>query len=132
MKKLLSAIRNRVYSSRVVQKFLFERRYSKPDPYQAKSDYEMQKFIHGFSLLEGNFKRGLEIGCGEGVNTWRMAHRCERVLAVDLSSKAIKRAQFANDKLNVIFRVFDITVEDFITKFDYVFCADTLYYLTRA
>lgn len=104
--------------------------YRKPDPYHLQSRFEINKFEHTFLKLENrSFDEGLEIGCGEGRNTWRIARICNRVLAFDISKVAIDRARKDNTLTNVRFSVFDIVTDAFDSSFDYIFCAETLYYL---
>ena len=109
----------------------FEYMYAKPDPYDAQNDFEMARYKRAFSLLAGQrFRNALEIGCGEGVNTWRIARISESVLATDLSANAIRRAAARNKSGNVRFRTLDIVSETLDEKFDYLFCAEVLYYVS--
>ncbi len=129
MKNLIRrVVRSVIDNNRFLTKLIFERRYSRPDPYNAKTQKEIQKFIYGFSLLKGQFMSGLEVGCGEGINTWRVAEHCKSVLGLDLSKNAILRAREAYPQYQ--FREFDLVNNDLSEKFDYIFCADTLYYLS--
>jgi SAM-dependent methyltransferase len=65
------------------------------DPWDfATSRYERAKYDHTVAALGGRrFARGLEVGCSIGVLTARLAGCCERLLAVDLSSRAVARAR---------------------------------------
>lgn len=116
--------------NRLVVKAFFEMTYRKPDPYKAKSLSELAKFDHTFAVLNGSrYGMGLEIGCGEGVNTWRIAQRCKGVLAVDISGRAIKRAKLNQVGGNANFEVMDIVKDNLDRVFDYIFIAETLYYI---
>ena len=104
--------------------------YRKEDPYRVHSPEEKEKFDHAFRLLgDRRFRKGLEIGCGEGRNTWRLAKICQAVLAVDISDKAIRRARQFATLPNVIFQVFDLVTDPLPGRFDYIFCSEVLYYL---
>lgn len=111
----------------------FEWRYRTLDPYGGRERREKSKFSHAFAVLgEGSFRRGLDLGCGEGWHTGRVAARCARVDAVDLSTRAIARAREVNEHDNVEYRVLDFVSQPLPGRFDYIFCAETLYYLRRA
>jgi SAM-dependent methyltransferase len=136
MKKLihklinLESVKNFLTSRRWIVQLYFDFLYRKPDPYKVASGAEVKKFDHAFSLL-GNryFEQGIEIGCGEGFNTWRVAKICKKVLALDISLLAIRRARKNNPLPNIEFTTFDVTANSQKTGFDYVFCSETLYYL---
>jgi SAM-dependent methyltransferase len=95
-------------------------------------DYEKQRDF-AFSVLEGSgFAAGLEVGCGEGFTTGRVAERCERVVATDVSGIAVKRARELNSHLaGVEFRQHDLVNDSLDDEYDYVFVAEVLYYVTR-
>lgn len=73
----------------------FEQFYAQPDPWGlAGSANEDTKYALTLELCgEGPFERALEIGCGEGLFTTQLAPRCESLLAVDISSRAVERAR---------------------------------------
>ena len=60
------------------------------------SDFERAKYARLIALIEGRrYPRALEIACGGGAFTRRLAPLCGRVLAVDIAPSAIERAQKA-------------------------------------
>ena len=65
------------------------------DPWEfTTSAYERAKYDRTVAALgERRFDRGLEVGCSIGVLTARLAERCERLLAVDVSALAVARAR---------------------------------------
>jgi SAM-dependent methyltransferase len=130
----VAGVQSLLKNNRIVPRVFFEYKYRKPDPYGARGQAERDKFEHAFALLrDTRFDAGLEIGCGEGVHTWRVAERCRRVLAVDLSSRAIKRARLNNTaRPSIEFTTLDIAGEPIPGQYDYIFCAETLYYLHRS
>lgn len=57
------------------------------------SPYERAKYDHTLaSLPAGRFASALEVGCANGVLTERLAPRCDRLLAVDVSTTALAAA----------------------------------------
>lgn len=126
----LESVKRFLTSRRWIVQLYFNFLYRKTDPYKAASDAEVKKFEHAFSLLEDRqFERGIEIGCGEGFNTWRVARICQKVLALDISLLAIRRARKNNTLPNIRFMTFDFVANSLENRFDYVFCSETLYYL---
>jgi SAM-dependent methyltransferase len=129
----VAGLQSLLKNNRVVPRVFFEYKYRTPDPYGARAQAERDKFDHAFALLRyTSFDVGLEIGCGEGVHTWRVAERCRRVLAIDLSSRAITRARRNNAaRRHLEFATLDIVGDAIPGQYDYIFCAETLYYLHR-
>lgn len=66
-----------------------------PDPWKfASSPYEQAKYQATLAALpRDRFSVGLEIGCSIGVFTRRLAERCDRLLALDLSATALELAR---------------------------------------
>jgi 2-polyprenyl-3-methyl-5-hydroxy-6-metoxy-1,4-benzoquinol methylase len=136
MKKLLhdivnsAKIKEMLTSNRWFVQLYFNYLYRKSDPYRVDSTAEANKFEHAFSLLgDRHFEKGVEIGCGEGRNTWRVAEICDKVRALDISDAAIRRAKKNNLLPNVEFATFDLVTESLRPAFDYIFCSEMLYYL---
>ena len=65
------------------------------DPWDFEtSDYERAKFAATIAALgERRFAHGLEVGCAIGVLSQRLAQRCERLTALDVSKVALGRAR---------------------------------------
>jgi SAM-dependent methyltransferase len=65
------------------------------DPWDfTTSAYERAKYDRTVAALgDRRFARGLEAGCSIGVLTARLAERCDRLLAVDVSPLAVARAR---------------------------------------
>jgi 2-polyprenyl-3-methyl-5-hydroxy-6-metoxy-1,4-benzoquinol methylase len=58
------------------------------------SEYEQRRYDVHLAMLEGRrYGSTLEIGCGSGGLTRRLATISDRVLAIDISSNAIERAR---------------------------------------
>lgn len=67
---------------------------SDDDPWNlASSDYEAAKFAHTHDVLaDRRYTCALEVGCAHGVLTGHLAPICDRLLAVDISTKALAKA----------------------------------------
>lgn len=65
------------------------------DPWSfATSDYERAKYDDTIGFLDGRrHRRALELGCSIGVLTARLAERCDELLAVDISERAVETAR---------------------------------------
>jgi predicted TPR repeat methyltransferase len=58
------------------------------------SEYEGAKYDRQLELIrERRYPRALEIGCGSGLFTHRLAGVCDRILALDIAEAAIDRAR---------------------------------------
>jgi len=78
----------------------FEHHYSVPDPYGHKKWYSESKRIEStLALLFDTgltFERGLELACGEGDISRELMKVCKKLVAVDISANALKRARELN------------------------------------
>ncbi|QZO02283.1 nodulation S family protein [Chenggangzhangella methanolivorans] len=66
-----------------------------PDPWRFESSaYERAKYDRTIAAFENRrFRRGLEIGCANGVLTSRLAPRVDELIAVDVSASALASAR---------------------------------------
>ncbi len=108
----------------------FERLYAKVDPWGFAGPNDAVKYALTLDLCgSGPFGHVLEIGCGEGLFTQMLAPRCRSILAVDISSRAVRRAQ---DRLaqypGVLVRAASLPVGYPEGAFDLVVASDVLYY----
>lgn len=73
----------------------FEELYAaSPDPWLFEtSDYERTKYAATLDAIGANCGDVLEIGCSIGVFTELLAHRCERVVAIDIAERALATAR---------------------------------------
>ena len=74
----------------------FERLYADSrDPWNFEtSEYERKRYDRTLSVLgDRSFRRGLEAGASIGVFTRMLAERCDELLAVDVSEKAVAEAR---------------------------------------
>jgi SAM-dependent methyltransferase len=112
----------------------FESLWKRGDPWELEtSEFERAKYDEEISILGARrYVRALEIACGIGSFTRRLAAHCDEVLGVDVSPTAITRArETVKDSGKVRFREaniieFDIQAEG---PWDLVVMNETIYYL---
>lgn len=113
----------------------FEMRYLLPDPWHlGASAYERQRAETTLELLGARYYgQALEVGCGEGIFTARLLERCDRIVAVDFSTLALRRARrrHASDP-RIEIRQLDVLAADPGGTYDLVVCAELFYYMNRA
>jgi predicted TPR repeat methyltransferase len=111
----------------------FEHLYaSDPDPWQfATSEYERAKYEATLEALPPRqFRRAFEIGCSIGVLTRHLASRCDELLAVDVSSIALRQAEErCEDQPWVEFAHMHVPREWPDGEFDLIIFSEVLYYL---
>lgn len=74
----------------------FDAIYSEsPDPWSfATSDYEAAKYDATLAALpRARYASGLEIGCSIGVLTEQLAARCNTLLSIDVTERALRQAR---------------------------------------
>jgi len=99
----------------------------------AKYQYQRRKYDSIIRLLpQRQYRRALDLGCGLGLLTERLAKLAQQVVGIDVSAVAIQCAATRTRALqNVQVRQGDVTQLDpaLDGTFDLVVVADTLYYL---
>lgn len=112
----------------------FERLYSgNADPWDfATSAYEKRKYAVTLGALpRARYRQGLELGCSIGVLTGLLAHRCECLLASDISAIALERARARCASLaNVQFEQRDFSRSFPEGSFDLILVSEVGYYLS--
>lgn len=104
--------------------------FTREDPWSYHSDYEQEKYARTLAVLpDGPIGSALEIGCAEGVFTEMLAPRVKRLIAADVSARALERAQRRCASDRVEFRRFDLEAEAPPTGMDLIVCSELLYYL---
>lgn len=109
----------------------WEQFYAKADPWGFVGDEnEEVKYALTLDLCgDGPFDRALEIGCGEGLFTQMLAPRCQSLLAVDISSRAVRRAQVRlSNHPGALIRAMSLPAGNPVGPFDLVVASDVLYY----
>jgi LmbE family N-acetylglucosaminyl deacetylase len=118
-----------------LDKSYFENLYNNSsDPWNFKnSSYEFEKYKTSILALNGKkFRKGLEIGCSIGVQTKLLAERCDTLLAIDISDKAIKEAKLTcKENDNIDFKVLDISKDFPRGKYDLITLCEVGYYLDK-
>jgi SAM-dependent methyltransferase len=73
----------------------YEAKWRRGDPWEFESsEYERAKYDRQLQLIgDRRYARALEIGCGSGVFTHRLAGICDRILALDIAEAAVDRAR---------------------------------------
>lgn len=105
-----------------------------PDPWNfATSAYETEKYAATLSALpRQRYASALEIGCSVGVFTRLLADRCDTVLAVDASGRALEHARDrCGDLPSVSFQRVHIPAEFPEEQFDLIVISEVGYYLSR-
>ncbi|HKB97886.1 MAG TPA: trifunctional glycosyltransferase/class I SAM-dependent methyltransferase/polysaccharide deacetylase [Terriglobales bacterium] len=109
----------------------WDRFFVSPDPWAYESDYEAVKYEQTLALLPKEVVTdALEIACAEGHFTARLAPRVGRLTAVDISARALARAQArCSGHGNVAFQRLDLNVDDIPGPFDLIVCSEVLYFV---
>jgi SAM-dependent methyltransferase len=107
--------------------------WGRGDPWELEtSDFERERYARLTALLDQpRYPRVLEIGCGAGTFTRLLAPRAERLLALDVSSQAIARAQVQPGLNPVEFHVANIMDYDVKKEgpWDLIVMSETIYFL---
>jgi len=128
-------VKRMITHNRLAVRVYFNWKYRRQDPYGLLTqDYEIGKLdkTAGVAGEHAPFGAILEIGCGEGPLTERLAPMARSTLAVDISDTAVARAR-ERFKQSPDIRVerMDILVDEFPGPFDMVAVSEVLYYLER-
>ena len=112
----------------------FERLYAEdPDPWgYDTSTYEHEKFAATVAALPGGSMRALDVGGSNGVLTAMIAARCEEVVALDSSPRAVALARSREPGPNVQLAQGRFPDEIPAGRWDLIVCSEVLYYLTPA
>jgi peptidoglycan/xylan/chitin deacetylase (PgdA/CDA1 family)/2-polyprenyl-3-methyl-5-hydroxy-6-metoxy-1,4-benzoquinol methylase len=105
--------------------------FALPDPWSYVDLYEQTKHKHILEIISGyQLGTGLEIGCAEGHFTEKLSRHCDSLMAIDISNVALNRAKDRCHSLNnVSFLQCDVFTELPKDRFDFIICAETLYYI---
>jgi ubiquinone/menaquinone biosynthesis C-methylase UbiE len=124
---------DRKLSNEKAQSF-FEELWKRGDPWDLEtSEFEQAKYDQELAMLNARrYERALEIGCGTGSFTRRLASICDKILALDVSPSAILRAREAAKGLSSVeFREQNIVEFDLQKEgsWDLIVMSETIYYL---
>jgi cyclopropane fatty-acyl-phospholipid synthase-like methyltransferase len=111
----------------------FERLYeASEDPWDYRSSaYERAKYAATLGALgSGRYGRALETGCSIGVFTELLAQRCDRLVGLDFSSRALALAtERLAAETNVELVLGSFPEQAPAGEWDLVVCSEVLYYL---
>jgi peptidoglycan/xylan/chitin deacetylase (PgdA/CDA1 family) len=127
-----AAAKPAIPASAMLTQSYWEATFAQEDPWgYASSDYERWKYEQTLSLLPpGPIGRALELGCAEGHFSERLARRVRRLISVDISETALRRARARCRKLpGVDFRALNLATDALPGGFDVVVCSEVLFYL---
>ncbi len=111
----------------------FERHYeASADPWNYRdSAYEREKYAATLGALPARrWDRALEVGCSIGVFSALLAERCERLVAIDFSARAVALARehlVEGGNVEIVQASFPEQVP--AGEWDLVVCSEVLYYL---
>ena len=112
----------------------FEQVYAaNDDPWNFQtSGYEAEKYAATIQALpKKKYGNALEIGCSIGVLTQQLAEICSRLLATDVSEKALERArEMCRDLPNVDFKAMSFPHHLPQEKYDLIVVSEVAYYLS--
>ena len=112
----------------------FDALYAKEkDPWRfAASPYEKAKYAATLQALPAaRFTNAFEIGCSIGVLTRLLAHRCDRLLAVDVAAGALAQARRrCADLSHDAFEQLQVPDQWPEQSFDLIVLSEVLYYLS--
>ena len=108
--------------------------WTRGDPWELEtSNWEHERYACLLSILDRpRYGRVLEIGCGAGTFTRRLAGLADKVLALDVSSEAIARARATQSDLKQVeFRAGNIMEHNFRDDepWDLIVISETIYFL---
>jgi len=111
----------------------FEELYAAdPDPWRfATSTYEREKYATTLKALpRPRYSRALEVGCSIGVLTHQLADRCDDLLSLDASEKALNSArERCGGKPAARFAVMTVPGDWPTGQFDLILLSEVVYYL---
>ncbi|MEO6589840.1 MAG: SAM-dependent methyltransferase, partial [Pyrinomonadaceae bacterium] len=102
------------------------------DPWNfATSEYEAEKYAETIDALpRDDYKNAFEIGCSIGVLTEKLVVKCEKILAIDVSKKALEKAKARCKNLpQITFKKMSIPQEFPGEIFDLILISEVGYYL---
>lgn len=121
-------------SERLDREYFEELYAASSDPWDFEtSAYEREKYARTLGVLgERRFRRALEAGASIGVFTRMLADRCDELLAVDVSEKAVAAARERLGGLDHV-RVERRTLPEEMPEgpFDLIVASEVLYYFPR-
>ena len=106
---------------------------AKDDPWDfTTSEYEAEKYAMTLrSLPRENYENVFEIGCSIGILTEKLAAKCAKILAVDVSEKALAQAwERCKNLPQIDFQKMSVPQEFADDTFDLILISEVGYYLS--
>jgi trans-aconitate methyltransferase len=111
----------------------FDQLYRIEDPWHMDNESERFRFEETNRLIQkhfGHIETLLEIGCGEGHQTAKLAELCSQTYAIDISSRAVERARQRCPQVTFsVGDVFSASILKSTTRFELVVACEVLYYM---
>lgn len=110
----------------------FDQLYRVENPWHMDNDSERFRFAETNRLIQmhfGHVDSLLEIGCGEGHQTLELAGLCNKIYAIDISSRAVERAKRRYPQgIISVGDVFHAPILQPSARFSLVVACEVLYY----
>lgn len=130
----LPLVRRALTDNRAFARAYFELKFLRDNPFRPPPAYKREKIDTALSLVQSlRFASALEVGCGEGRVTDRLAAIADEVVATDIAWNAIRKARRRHrGRAGLTFLVADLLRGELgRPSFDLIFCSDVLYYFRR-
>jgi predicted TPR repeat methyltransferase len=112
----------------------FEQLYRIEDPWHMNAESEKFRFEETNHLIRDHFRNldsMLEVGCGEGHQTAKLADLCSKLYAIDISGRAIERARRRCPRVNFdVGDIFSAPILESLPRVDLVVACEVLYYMS--
>ena len=94
-----------------------------------KGNHPKHEIIKYYQFFKDNIDKNsnvLDIGCGQGYLTYRVADKAQKVVALDIDKNSIRLAKERHNRKNIIYIIGDATTYEFEEKFDYIILSNVL------
>jgi predicted TPR repeat methyltransferase len=112
----------------------FDQLYRVQNPWHMDTESEKFRFEETNRLIRlhiGRTETLLEIGCGEGHQTAKLAELCTNIYAIDISSRAVERAKQRCPRGTVgVGDIFTAPILKSMPRVDLVVACEVLYYMS--
>ena len=97
---------------------------------RGSSPFEKEEMLNTVKFIDDlHYDRVLDVGCGEGHLSERLFPISREILGMDISGKAVERANQRLKSENVSFMTADILTLELNQKFNLIVCSEMLVYL---
>lgn len=129
--QFLTALSRRFTQKRAFPRSYFESLFgSTQDPWQYVGRHQQERLKLLLDQVPEGSNNVLEVGCAEGLFTYFLALKGRKVVAIDVSRNALKRAkEYCKPLSNIHFLQADMVQLPLAGKYDVIICAGVLVYL---